>query len=266
MSDSKLPGRQPEMAVLSPAWQTLPGLLFSRRWILPTCLILLGMAGLVQLGFWQLDRLEWRRGQNQRIQTQLAAPALSVNDLQWAEHRDLHDRRAYAVGTFDYARQVGIKNRFYKSDPGIELFTPFRLRDSDRILMVNRGWIPLASATMDWSQFQEATGEVAIRGLLQRSASLSLEETGGRTVAVPADQLWYREDLRALQEHWNVELEPMFLLQEAPATETAGWPRKTGKVFELSEGNHLSYAIQWYTFAAILGIGYVLLVRKRTQP
>lgn len=250
---------------MAPGGLALLALLVSRRWILPTLLILLGMAGLIQLGFWQLDRLEWRRAQNQRLQTQLEAPAIRVNELEAWDEQALHDRRASAVGTFDYARQVGIKNRFYKSDPGIELFTPFHLRDSDRILMVNRGWIPLAAVSEDWSPFHEAEGEVEIRGLLQRSASLRGEETRGREVEVPTDRLWYREDLFTLQEHWGVELEPMFLLQEAPDEGETAWPRKAGKELELSEGNHLSYAIQWYMFAAILGIGYVLLVRKRTR-
>jgi surfeit locus 1 family protein len=33
----------------------------------------------------------------------------------------------------------------------------------------------------------------------------------------------------------------------------------------LDEGNHLSYAIQWFTFAAVLGFGYIMLVRQRTR-
>ncbi len=240
-------------------------LLFSRHWILPTCLILLGMAGLSQLGFWQLDRLEWRRGENERVRARLEAPSLNVNTLDSWDPETLHDRRAYAVGTFDYAHQVGIKNRFYKADPGIHLFTPLHLRTSDRVLMVNRGWIPLAAVPSDWSQFDEATGEVEIHGLLQKSQSLAPTATGGRLAAVPVDNLWYREDLTALQAHWGMELEPMFLLQETAGTLEGEWPRRAGKDFELTEGNHLSYAIQWYSFAAILGIGYVLLVRKRTQ-
>ncbi len=240
-------------------------LLFSRQWILPSFLILLGMAGLIQLGFWQLDRLEWRRGENRRLQAQWEAPPISMNELGTWDENALHDRRAYAVGTFDYSHQVGIKNRFYKSDPGIHLFTAFRLQGSDRILMVDRGWIPIAAVTNDWSSFHEETGAVEIRGLLQRSQSLSLEEAGGRQVDIPRDNLWYREDLTALQEHWDMELEPMFLLQETSAPHAGKLPRKSGQIQELTEGNHLSYAIQWYSFAAILGIGYVLLVRKRTS-
>ena len=31
---------------------------------------------------------------------------------------------------------------------------------------------------------------------------------------------------------------------------------------ELTEGNHFSYAIQWFTFAGMAGIGLVILIRS----
>lgn len=241
-------------------WKTLVG----RQWIVPTLLILLGMAGLAQLGFWQLDRLEWRRGENQRIQTQLGAPPIALNLItEWDEADAWHDRQAQVTGVFEYGRQVGVKNRFYKSDPGIHLLTPFHIAGSERVLMVDRGWIPLAMVTEDWSQFNESGEEVEISGLLQKSASMSLEERGYQEVEVPADNLWYREDLTALQGQFEESLEPMFLLQQPVDGAEPGWPRRTAKAFELSEGNHLSYAIQWFCFSLILGIGYVLMVRRK---
>ena len=34
---------------------------------------------------------------------------------------------------------------------------------------------------------------------------------------------------------------------------------------EISEGNHLSYAVQWFIFSLGLGTAYVLYVHKQTQ-
>jgi len=39
----------------------LPRLLFTRRWWLSTLLVLLGIAFLIRLGLWQLDRREQRQ-------------------------------------------------------------------------------------------------------------------------------------------------------------------------------------------------------------
>ena len=33
----------------------------------------------------------------------------------------------------------------------------------------------------------------------------------------------------------------------------------------LDEGNHLGYAVQWFTFALILGFGYIMLVRQQER-
>lgn len=240
-------------------------LLFGRRWLLPTGLILLGMAGLAQLGLWQLDRLASRRAHNERIRAQLTVAPLRVNDLQDAWQPDAFAGRvATAAGVFDYARQVGLKNRFHQEAIGIHLFAPFRLADSGQVIMVNRGWIPQRAADADWSRFDERAGAVEIAGYLEPSAALEPEARGGRPVAAPDDNLWHREDLETMAAHLDLPLAPMFLVQEPAADEEPGWPRRQARTLALSEGNHFSYALQWFAFALILGVGYVLLVRKRT--
>ncbi len=243
-------------------------LLFSARWILPTLLVLLGMAGLAGLGFWQLDRLEQKRNYNAATLAKLAASPVDVHTLggEWSVE-ELADRRAVATGAFDYSRQVGIKNKFYKDALGVNLFTPFHLTDSDLVLMVDRGWIPPDTLPRDWSLFDEEKAEIQIEGLLRPSGSLSPEDRGGLAVEIPTDQLWYREDLEALETVLDLSLAPMFLERALDPDAEYGFPRRQARERELNEGNHLSYALQWYTFALILGVGYVILVRRRMlQP
>ena len=62
--------------------------LVSRRWWPATILILLGMAGLAQLGFWQLDRLEWRRGMNTQTMARLnALPVVVTDNTVWEDDK-----------------------------------------------------------------------------------------------------------------------------------------------------------------------------------
>ncbi|MCE2468434.1 MAG: SURF1 family protein [Caldilineaceae bacterium] len=235
-------------------------MLVSRRWRLATVLILLGMAGLAQLGFWQLDRLEWRRGMNAQALTQLNAPPIVVNgDTVWGD--DWHDRPAVARGVLDYRSQVGIKNRFYKEEAGIHLLTPLRLEGSEVVLMVDRGWIPQAWVSGDWSEYDEGAGSVEMRGLLQDANPYP----PGSDINVFPDRLYHREDLELLGRVLDLDMAPMFLLLQPVEGDTPGWPRRRPKDLHLSEGSHLSYAIQWFLFSLILGVGYVLMVRKRTR-
>ncbi len=243
-------------------------LLFSRRWWLPTVLILLGMVGLAQLGFWQLDRLEQKRNYNAEVRAQLAASPVDVRELGETWPADLAGRRAAATGVFDYANQVGIKNRKYKDALGVKLLTPFHLTGSDLVLMVDRGWIPVDALPSDWYLFDEEEGEIRIVGLLRPSGSLSPAARGGRAVAIPSDRLWHREDLDALARESGLPLAPLFLERALDPDEEYSFPRRQAWESELNEGNHLGYALQWYTFSLILGIGYVILVRRRStrQP
>lgn len=234
--------------------------LVSRRWWPATLLILLGMAGLAQLGFWQLDRLEWRRGMNTQTLARLNAPPVAVTgDMDWED--DWHDRQATARGVFDYRNQIGIKNRFYKEEAGIHLLTPMRLEGSDLILMVDRGWIPQAWVSGDWSEYDEGAGPVEVRGLLQDANPYP----PGTDIDASPDRLYHREDLALLGRALDIDVAPMFLLQQSAEGDSQVWPRRQPKDLHLGEGNHLSYAIQWFLFSLILGVGYVLMVRKRTR-
>lgn len=239
-------------------------LLFTRRRILPTLLILLGMAGLALLGLWQLDRLEQKRNYNAAVFAQLAVPAMDVLDLDSSWPESLAGRRIVATGTFDYANQVGIKNRFYKESLGVNLLTPFHLSDSGLVLMVDRGWIPFDAKQSDWRLFDEESGTVQIAGLLRPSGSLSVEELGGRKVVIPADRLWHREDLDTLARELALPLAPMYVERGIIPESSYDFPKRQARETELNEGNHLSYALQWFIFSLILGVGYVILVRRQT--
>ena len=57
------------------------------------------------------------------------------------------------------------------------------------------------------------------------------------------------------------KLEPAFIEQLPEEGRTYGQLPMREEPVPLDEGNHLSYAIQWFTFAVILGFGYLMLVR-----
>ena len=59
------------------------------------------------------------------------------------------------------------------------------------------------------------------------------------------------------------ELLPFYILQAPTGNEAPPFRQKPE--IDLSEGPHLSYAIQWFLFTLILGGGYLFLVRKKIQ-
>lgn len=235
--------------------------LFNRQWWYVTLFVILGTIFLARLGFWQLDRLEQRRAYNQLVATRWDQAPFDLNqEALPADLEALGYRRIEVTGTFDYANQVALKNQNRDSAPGVGLVTPLRLSDG-RTMLVSRGWVPLDQATPDqWAQFNEATGETTVVGMLQKSQLLP----GANPPEVPQTE-WFRVDIDAIQRQLPYELMPVFLAQlPEPGRGYADLPYREVP-FELSEGNHFSYALQWFLFAVVLAGGYIPYVHYQEQ-
>jgi surfeit locus 1 family protein len=53
-------------------------------------------------------------------------------------------------------------------------------------------------------------------------------------------------------------------VQQAPDETWTSLPYRSEPDVEITEGPHMGYAIQWFTFAAIIAIGYPVLIRRQT--
>lgn len=227
--------------------------LFSRRWWYVTIFVALGVIFLARLGFWQLDRLQQRRAQNTLMAQRWDQDPYNLNQLGLpAAIEELGYRRIEVTGHFDYENQVALKNQNRETEPGVSLVAPLVLPDG-RAILVARGWIPYADAEpAQWTQYNEKTGEIALVGMIQKSQILP----GAKPPETP-QKAWFRIDVAAIQRQVPYELLPVFLLQlPAPGQRYDDLPYREIP-FEITEGNHFSYAIQWFMFALILGGGYL---------
>ncbi len=238
--------------------------LFSWKWILPTLLVVAGMVLLVWLGFWQLDRLEQKRAFNTMMAERWRAEPFDLNTESLpAELAELEYRRVAAQGEFDYDHQILIANQVLQGGTaGFMVVTPYVL-GADRAVLVARGWIPADYGEPDQLAQLAEPPVIPVLGLARESQGLP----GGAVstpVATPQAQ-WYRIDIPAIQGQMPYPLEAAYLelLPEAGRAYDA-LPMRS-EPLALDEGNHLSYAIQWFTFALVLGFGYIMLVRQRVR-
>jgi surfeit locus 1 family protein len=237
----------------------LPRALVGRRWWWTTLLVILGIAFLARLGFWQLDRLDQRRARNAEfVQQASATPLLLTGRLLPEEVEELRDRPAQVEGQYDYLQQIVLKEQSWQGRPGVHLVTPLRIAGSQAAVLVDRGWIPAAElAAGDLSRFNEEI-EQPVAGVIQLSQTLS----GGRiSVVEEPQQEWYRIDIEAIQRQMPYELLPVYLLLSPDDdSEQSELPYRMWADIDLSEGPHLSYAVQWFIFATLLGVGYLRYV------
>jgi surfeit locus 1 family protein len=197
-----------------------------------------------RLGVWQLDRLRQRRAHNALLTDRLAAPPLEVvGAAVIAGHApdSLAYRRARATGVFDFAHEIVDGEKSYRGAPGVNLLTPLRLVDGSAVL-VNRGWAFAAdAATVD-------------RATLVEPASARVEGV----LVLPSGRRAIRPDTLRLP----YALLPVVLRRTvAPDTLPAGLALPD--LPPLSEGPHLSYAVQWFSFATIALVGGAILTWRR---
>jgi len=242
--------------------------LFTRRWILATLLAIFAMAVLVRLGFWQLDRLHQRREMNVKVINQINQPALDLSGQ--ALEKDLTDmeyRKVVVEGEYDPSNQVILVNQVYLDQYGASLFTPLRILNSDKVILVNRGWIPGDQALSgSWSQYDEP-GLVKVSGVIHLPQSKP--DIGHMTdpTLVPGGErikTWNFANLGQMAKQMPYPIMGVYI-QESPDPSWTQLPYRTEPELDLTEGPHLGYALQWFTFAVILAVGYPLYVQREEQ-
>jgi surfeit locus 1 family protein len=239
----------------------LPRLLISRRWWWTTLLVIAGMALLARLGFWQLDRLDQRRSTNAQLIQQLNSSPINLNSEQLpANLADLEDRQAVVSGSFDYSSQVMLTQQNWQGRPGVHFITPFLVDRLDVAILIDRGWIPAReAATGDLASYNDGS-TADVEGVIRLSDSISAVPSG---LNEPKED-WYRVDVAAIEAQMPYTLMPVYLqwLPEGPDLEL---PYRAEREIDLSEGSHLGYAIQWFLFATVLGVGYLALILQREK-
>ncbi len=208
----------------------------------------------VRLGFWQLDRLHGRRAVNALLVAKESAPPVDVAGV--TDPATLAYAHVTATGTYDPAHEIILSGRTFQDQPGNHVLTPLVLANGSAIL-VDRGWVPLDVGTPPvGGATAPPAGTVTVAGLALPPDAVSDPPPS------PAPSVVTRIDVGVAGLPYR--LAPVYLLlgtQDPP--QTGGLPAAVPPPVP-DEGPHLSYAFQWFSFAAIAVVGcVVLLVRDR---
>jgi len=239
--------------------------LLSRKWLIATILVILAALVCIRLGFWQLDRLAQRRASNAHY-----VLMKSLNPFKLPASEDLKSmeyRSVTASGTYDFSEQVAIRNQYNGNQYGYRLLTPLVLSDG-KAVMVDRGWVSADGNDQPaaWAAYNK-DGLVDLKGIIRLSREKA--DLGGKTDPQlgPGQtrlDIWNFPNLVRIQKQTKYQLLPVYI-QLDPAQLDSPPPIPSQPEVDLTEGPHLGYAIQWFSFATILLIGYPFYVRKQSE-
>lgn len=243
-------------------------ILLNRRWLLTTLLAVAAVGVLIRLGIWQLDRLAQRREFNAQVIAQQKAEPLTLDSTTLsADLLDMEYRAVIVTGRYDHAQQVVLRNQVWGDQPGVHLLTPLVVSGTNKAVLVDRGWIPMDDSVPDQRSKYDEPGVVTVRGVIRRPQTKP--DFGG----VPDPPLasgqtrldaWNIVNLERISQQVSVPLLAAYIQQSPGSTQTVP-PYRTEPQLDLTEGPHFSYALQWFTFAAILAVGYPIYVRRADQ-
>ncbi|RMH78290.1 MAG: SURF1 family protein [Actinomyces sp.] len=255
------PGRDqdpgPRHPDATPRWR----ILLSWRWILSHLFVVTMVVVMVELGFWQLRRLDQRRAANAAVTAALSADPVDLGAALAAGDLPPDHTRVTVSGTYLADDEVEIANRSLDGTAGSWFATPLALPDDGPVVLVVRGFVPrtlIAGGDLDATS--PPSGPVAVTGLAFASVG------GGHLAPGTGDAdrpVLSRPDLARAAEATGLDLAPVWVrLETQDPPQASGLPVPVPRE-ELSEGPHLSYAIQWFTFSVGTVVVYALILRRR---
>lgn len=236
---------------------------FSRRWWFATLLVIAATLTMIRLGIWQLDRLEQRRAFNAQVESARAQLPLDLNATAVDGVNKLEWYAVTVTGEYDFANQVAIRNQYHLTQPGYHLMTPLLFNGT--AVLVDRGWIPAEGndSPEAWRKYDQ-TGLVKVTGQIRLGQSKPA--LGGVADTLPVDgsrlEVWNNADVAQIGKQLPYPVLQVYIQPELEPEDTEP-PIPFQPEVELTEGPHFGYALQWFTFAAILFFGYPFFVRKQ---
>jgi len=194
------------------------------------------------LGVWQIER-----GQNKQQvldafnnAIQAEPSLLSSSSKKW--------QRVYVSGTFDESRQILIDNTIFRGRVGFKVFTPLILESSNKLLLVDRGWIEQES-------FRDNLPTISINSPLAELSGLLVNPELGFVLSEDLiSKTWPKisqtQSLAYLKNEYPEELYPFILVSEPTYQDALDYMEVIPT--NMPPVKHYGYALQWFTMFLVL--------------
>lgn len=214
--------------------------------LFPTLMMILLFPTLVYLGFWQIHRGAIKNNiQKIFIQRSLSTPI----DLNQEKNIDLEKNYFPGImqGHFDNQHTLLLENKIYLHKVGYEILTPFILKNSQKTILVNRGWIPQGIDRKQIPKIPTLDNELMIRGLIVfPNKTFSFKQKGMQ--AWPKRILSINPDF--LKKN-NFQPYTLIINTKQNYSFTPLW-----QPISLQANRHYAYALQWFGLSLTLFIAF----------
>jgi surfeit locus 1 family protein len=237
----------------------------NNRWRKPTwqsiTATVAGVLLLSSLGVWQLQRANEKQQIQQANESRKNNPPQELH-FPITDPVSLRFQRIRAQGKFISNKQFVLDNRYVDHQVGFNILTPFKLYNSDNVVLVDRGWLPLKGPReyLPNIDVDEKLRTLVGTVYVPYGKAYSLGEIDNGNNAWP--RLIQYLDFKELSMRFGYELLPITLRMEAgqPDTFKAKWV-----IYASSPKRNLGYAVQWFAMAITVFIIFIVLHLPRSK-
>lgn len=226
---------------------------FVRPKPIPFIMSIGGIALMLGLGIWQLQRLAWKEDLIARIEHANIAQPLTTLPQTLEAAQDKQFYRVTLSGKYKPKLEFHLAARYYQNQLGYAVFNPFVTSDGEMIL-VNRGWIP--AKTKDTDAYARAPKGKQI-------ITATIRTTDERNDFTPENQpdknIWFGRDMVKMGEYAKLDVLP-YSLDVVGEQIKDQYPVPSDGAIKL-RNDHLNYAITWFLIA--LGMLVITLIYHR---
>jgi surfeit locus 1 family protein len=222
-----------------------------------------GMSLFIALGMWQLERANFKDAIESKFQLRLSEP---YKALQALEDQDIEYRKLRLEGRYDNTRNLLVDNKLHRGRAGYYVLTPLLLKDSDQVLLVNRGWTAWGESRYNLQPIATPDSAEGIAGIAYFPSESAFQMGGG---AVPGRwtqsapyQLIPHIDIDALQAPFEGRLLPwvLWLAPEQPGHYVRDW-----KPVWMRPEKSRAYATQWFAFSLVALVLFVIMNLRKIE-
>lgn len=232
----------------------IPRVLTLWRWWLLTASALALALVTAQLGHWQWTRAQDKLAQQAQIDQRAQQPALDGLALASLDAGVAMHRQVQLRGQWVPEATVYLDNRQMQGRPGFYVVTPLRLRGTDAVVAVQRGWVVRDFVErMRLPVVATPEGEVLIAGRVAGEPA-RLYELGEANSDLGASRIRQNLALAAYGRETGLALLPWTVVQTGAASE--GLQRDWAAI-DSGVDKHYGYAFQWFGLSGLVIFLYV---------
>lgn len=220
---------------------------------------MLGLAGLsvclfVGLGRWQIHRAEEKRQLLELYQVQMQAQPIAIPGAAVEQYQRVRLR-----GQAGLPFTLFLDNQHHAHQFGYDVITPLLLADG-KVILIDHGWLPGDPSRVVLPDIPELSQNLEYTGQAYYPPAHSLLLGSGLEVKSSDIIVIESLDLAIIGHFLHKTVYPFIIRQ---SEQTSGpyvrdWPIVAG-----SPTRHIGYAIQWFLFALIVIVLYIVLNVKR---